>query len=104
MDGKKDDPELPDSVCSCEIGTCTDRIGRDEGKTINMDDPDTLTSMGNLASTYRQQGQLDEAANLYEEVLESTVAVPFSDTQRPDIDSRPQARSRSSFYLSSWIS
>ena len=33
------------------------------------DDPSTLTSMNNLAVTYRQQGKLTEAAKMHEEVL-----------------------------------
>ena len=36
---------------------------------LGDDHPDTLTSMHNLAVTYRQQGKLTEAAKMHEEVL-----------------------------------
>ena len=37
---------------------------------LGDDHPDTLTAMGNLASTYWQQGRTGEAAALGEEVLQ----------------------------------
>ncbi|KAF8630020.1 hypothetical protein AX15_003152, partial [Amanita polypyramis BW_CC] len=41
---------------------------------LNADHPDTLTSIGNLALTYRNQGRLDEAKNLQVHVMEITKA------------------------------
>ena len=39
---------------------------------LGNEHPGTLTSMNNLASTYRKQGKLQEAAALQERVLEAT--------------------------------
>ena len=38
---------------------------------LGEEHPDTLTSMNNLASTYRDQGKLEEAADLHQKVLEA---------------------------------
>jgi Tetratricopeptide repeat len=39
-------------------------------KKLGEDHPSTLTSMANLASTYRDQGRLDEAEELGVQVME----------------------------------
>jgi serpin B len=41
---------------------------------LGPDDPDTLTTMNNLAGAYRDAGQLDKAAPLHEQTLEKTKA------------------------------
>jgi hypothetical protein len=39
-------------------------------KKLGADHPDTLTSMANLASTYRNQGRWDAAEELFVQVME----------------------------------
>jgi len=39
--------------------------------TLGLNHPDTLTSVGSLASTYRDQGRWDEAEKLSVEVMET---------------------------------
>ena len=39
---------------------------------LGADHPDTLTSMGNLASTYRNQGRWEEAEKLDMQVMETS--------------------------------
>ena len=46
---------------------------------LGLDHPDTLTSMGNLASTYRNQGRWDEAEKLLVEVMNAFKAKLGSD-------------------------
>ncbi|OBS15388.1 hypothetical protein FPOA_13777 [Fusarium poae] len=41
---------------------------------LGVDHPDTLTSMANLASTYRNQGRWEEAEKLFVEVMETSKA------------------------------
>jgi hypothetical protein len=43
---------------------------------LGVEHPDTLTLMGNLASTYWAQGKMAEAAALEEEVLEKHKQIP----------------------------
>ena len=41
-------------------------------KLLGAEHPDTLTSMENLASTYRRQGRLNEAEHLEIQVMDMT--------------------------------
>jgi hypothetical protein len=41
-------------------------------KKLGADHPDTLTSMANLASTYRNQGRWDAAKELFVQVMETS--------------------------------
>ena len=46
---------------------------------LGVDHPDTLTSMANLASTYRSQGRWDKAEKLDVEVMETSKTKRGSD-------------------------
>jgi hypothetical protein len=44
-------------------------------RVLGDEHPDTLTSLGNLASTYRMQGRWDKAEELEVEVMETSKRV-----------------------------
>ncbi|OBT39371.1 hypothetical protein VE00_10239 [Pseudogymnoascus sp. WSF 3629] len=47
-------------------------LGQEHNDTLNTDHPSTLTSMANLASTYRNQGRWDAAEELDVQVMETS--------------------------------